>query len=314
MVDAGACCYGPDPMDPICENTNAAGCDDLDGTFYVGEDCATFSCPLPDVGDYCGNPIMVTLPAALPYVDAGQTTCGRDEYYDATCLGLYDGGDDIIYELTVTEEITVNVVMTTAMTYSGILIDDSCPPDPTTCLYSGTNSSAGGVSLPGVTLAAGTYYIMVDSWPSPQCIDFDLLIETPTDWACCYGYPDAIVCDEMLEADCIALDGFWYNGLTCAEVTCPEVPANDLCENAEAIVATLDCPGLVDWEAVWYTIDLPYASNDITITICGATEDLFNTGVVLMDDCACDDYILYSSYTWLYDTCPGDFVGVEIEM
>ena len=54
------------------------------------------------------------------------------------------------------------------------------------------------------------------------------------------------------------------------------VPPNDLCENAEfvpgpfpqtgpgsTIDATLDCPGLLDWNAVWYVFDLPYASNEI---------------------------------------------------
>ncbi|MCD4696923.1 MAG: T9SS type A sorting domain-containing protein, partial [Bacteroidales bacterium] len=61
-------------------------------------------------------------------------------------------------------------------TWTGILIADDCP-DVGTCLDH-TSGSSGTRSMNGVSLTAGnSYYIMVDTWPSPNCIpDFDLTI------------------------------------------------------------------------------------------------------------------------------------------
>ena len=103
-------------------------------------------------------------------------------------------------------------------------------------------------------------------------------------------------------------------------------PPNDLCENAEPIVspfpatgygstidATVDCPALFNWDGVWFTIELPYDINNITITICGLTEDLDNTGIALTDDCACDDYIAVDGLTPLVGgECPSGFNGYEM--
>jgi len=50
-------------------------------------------------GDDCSDPIIINIPGGLPFTDANQTTCGRINNYDATCLGSYDGGEDIMYEI-----------------------------------------------------------------------------------------------------------------------------------------------------------------------------------------------------------------------
>jgi hypothetical protein len=90
----------------------------------------------------------------------------------------------------------------------------------------------------------------------------------------------------------------------------PDPPANDLCENAEAVAspypvaitsssegATIDCEGLLDWNAVWYELELPYAVNNVDIVI-QADGAISNGGIILMDDCACDDYIIATGYTF----------------
>ncbi len=134
------------------------------------------------IGDDCTDPIVVSLPTALPYTDANQTNCGRGNTYDATCLGNYDGGEDIIYRIDVTADVTIDISMDPkGTTWTGISIDDECP-DTGTCLDFDTGSS-GTRSLTGVvlTVAGSPYYVMVDTWPTPDCIpDFDLIItETP---------------------------------------------------------------------------------------------------------------------------------------
>ena len=79
-----------------------------------------------------------------------------------------------------------------------------------------------------------------------------------------------------------------------------DAPGNDTCETAlpagssgsgSAQGSDVDCAGLLDWSAVWYSIDLPYGGNDVSITICG--EDINTIGVVYYDDCTdCSAYTL----------------------
>ncbi len=160
------------------------------GTYYVmvdtwpAPDCIpdfdiTFEVPVITSGDNCDDPLIVTLPADMDgntYVDAGQTTCGRIDDYNATCLGSYDGGEDIIYQFDVTEEMTVDITVDASVSWVGMSISTLCPDDGSSCLATSTGSS-GSQGIYSLTLAAGTYYVMVDTWPSPNCIpSFDLTV------------------------------------------------------------------------------------------------------------------------------------------
>ncbi len=149
-------------------------CDGTSSSYGTSSSFVTDACPTP--GDDCSDPIVVDIPADLTYTDAGQTNCGRTNDYSSTCLGSYDGGEDIIYELNVTSDTWVDIEMTTASTYTGMSLSDACPPG-LTCIDYVTNSGGGGVSMLNVFLSAGTYYLMIDTWPLPDCIpDFDLVI------------------------------------------------------------------------------------------------------------------------------------------
>ncbi len=138
--------------------------------------------PAPTPGDNCTDPIVVTLPAQLPYSDENHT-CGRLDDYNATCLGSYDGGEDIIYQLDVTEDGTYGINLDPlGTTWTGILIDNACPPNPTTCIATSTMGGSTPHGFPAINLTAGTYYIMIDTWPSPTCIsDFMLTINAATE-------------------------------------------------------------------------------------------------------------------------------------
>lgn len=128
-------------------------------------------------GDDCSDPIVVNIPADLDYNDLGQTTCGRGNNYDDTDLGNYDGGEDIIYELVVTTDTEVKVTVTSATSWIGVGLFDDCP-DVGSLIASDT-----GYGEPWTftaLLTTGTYYLMVDTWPTPDCIpDFDLTISLP---------------------------------------------------------------------------------------------------------------------------------------
>ncbi len=128
----------------------------------------------------CSNPLSITLGAgSLPQTVAGQTNCGNGNTYSNTCLGSYDGGEDVTYKITVTDPISISITLDPkGSAWTGWAIDDACPLDPTACLYSKTSSGGTAYTLSGVTLAAGTYYMMVDTWPTPNCIPaFDLVFQ-----------------------------------------------------------------------------------------------------------------------------------------
>jgi hypothetical protein len=131
-------------------------------------------------GDSCDNPIVINIGSGdLPYSLYGQTTCGYVNNYDNTCLGNFDGGEDIIYQLNLSENLNLSILIDPkSSVFTGILIDDACPPDPSTCLAKSVKSTAVPHGIVNIALTVGTYYIMVDTWPPPGCIpEFDLSIE-----------------------------------------------------------------------------------------------------------------------------------------
>jgi hypothetical protein len=175
----GRCCYG-DPQAPSCDDIDYESCEATGSMISWDEDlnCIDDPCPVATEGDNCAMPIQVNLPGDMPYSDLNQYTCGRGNHYNETCLGSYDGGEDIIYWLNVTEACDVDILLDPkGTTYTGILIDDTCPAD-NTCIAYHTNSGSDPHGLSAVHLEPGSYYIMIDTYPSPDCIpDFDLTID-----------------------------------------------------------------------------------------------------------------------------------------
>ena len=145
----------------------------------------------------CSNPYTLIVPDQLPITDTN-TTCGACDNYDLTCLGSYDGGEDVIYELVVNSPIMLDIDLDPkGTTWTGIALDDTCPLDSGTCLYKSTNSSSGVHGLGCNLYSAGTYYIQVDTWPSPDCIpDFDLIITE-------CGVDDDTIDDDTIDDDTV---------------------------------------------------------------------------------------------------------------
>ncbi len=168
---------------------------------------------LRSVGDDCTDPINVS---SLPFTDLNQTTSGRGNVYENTCLDDFDGGEDIIYELILDYDVTICVTLDPKGTpQTGIAISDECPLS-SNCLAISRDLYNGGAIPHGFTVAldAGDYYIMVDTWPNPVSIpDFDLIIEVlsgvpPIIYA---GDDNTICCGDQYEIiDAIAFD---YSGL-----------------------------------------------------------------------------------------------------
>ena len=225
----GACCF----IDGHCEELSAPDCLTAGGDYQGdGTGCDPNPCPQPIPGDNCGDPLPIDLPAQLDYTDANQYTCGRVNDYADTCMGSYDGGEDIVYEITVTDAICVDVTVTSNNTenWIGIGIGTTCPLGATCLAAVGSSSTV--ATIPGLVLTPGTYYMMVDTWPSPNCLsDFNLTITASTE--CAYGAccDPMLGCYETYEDACTAAGGtFVGEGTTCSGLDCNTNGVDDTCD------------------------------------------------------------------------------------
>jgi hypothetical protein len=131
-------------------------------------------------GDVCGDPQMdiIQLPASLPLWNHDQTTCGALNDYEDTCMNNYDGGEDLLYQFEVTEQVMVNFLIHTKGTYTtGMALSPGCPAGADDCLFKALYGASDHYDSGCVLLEPGHYTLMVDSYPSPDCIpDFDLKV------------------------------------------------------------------------------------------------------------------------------------------
>jgi len=177
---------------------------------------------LPTAGDSCGDPLEITLPAALPFED-DDTTCGRGNDYAATCMGNFDEGEDTIYRLTVTEEVAIDIRVTAFAAsypgYAGIAVFSECPAnEPDSCIataVTGVNPDR----IQGLTLTPGEYYLMIDSWPPPDCTAFNLVITLHCDEECPPGAIDeGENCGSDTNGGCTTGSGFTQ--IQCGQTVC----------------------------------------------------------------------------------------------
>jgi hypothetical protein len=269
----GRCCYG-DPTAPSCADNSQSECEALSGSWNPLQTCAGAPCPAVLLGDICAAPIPIT---SFPYNDTKNTALYNNDYNSH--------GNDIVYQFTIAErrlmDFTLCNTVTGFDTWMGVWADGNCGTttfvvynDDSTCPTSSVLSH-----IASTVLDPGTYYLNVEA----------------------YGTT---------------------NGEYTLDITsdpAPDAPANDNCDAAEAVVgpypvtvtgttigATVDCPGLLDWNAVWYAIDLPYGANNLTVDYCPTATTIGTVGIVYYNDCTdCNAYNLMT-YTW--PTCESGLV------
>ena len=184
--------------------------------------CAPYNSMAP--GDNCDDAALLPLdvPASLPAQDLSQTTCGRGNDYSDTCMGNYDGGEDIIYQLNVTEPVAINIFIDPkGTTYTGIGVGLGCPLSSDDCVLAGGVSSSSEPYMTGCFhLETGLYSVMIDTWAAPDCIpDFDIAVEQ---CECAAGETQCI--DGMTAAVC-SPTGQWEN--TACDDGCAQLPSGD---------------------------------------------------------------------------------------
>jgi hypothetical protein len=131
----------------------------------------------------CATAIALTQ-AGLPYNSGALTTCGTVDNYgvgSGACNTLYGAGEDYVYSLNITSApVTFAFTMGGAGLWKICQVYTGCPSpaaNPTNCLanFTGNPSGAANITFP----STGTYYIVIDTWPTPTCGAFTLGINPP---------------------------------------------------------------------------------------------------------------------------------------
>lgn len=135
----------------------------------------------------CANATTVS---ALPYFNSA-TTCCKGNEYDITdgCLSSYQDGEDYLYKYTPSSNVIVDISLSGTASYTGIFVTDKCPDNASANCVGSATSSSGNPSLCGVSLTAGTtYYIMIDTDPTPNCTPFSINIRESLSPSCGLNY------------------------------------------------------------------------------------------------------------------------------
>lgn len=124
------------------------------------------------LGNTCANPIEVAIPANLEYHSGALTTCGLGYDYDNIgCVpGGFDNGEDAIFRLTVSMRWRIRIVLNTYQPtpHPMVSVHTVCPSDGG-CIARAYTDTGYWVEL-RITLDPGQYYVMVDNWPTPNCL------------------------------------------------------------------------------------------------------------------------------------------------
>ena len=134
----------------------------------------------PITGATCGDPIVID-PASLDYSTTAVSTEFFEDIYSASpcSSSFYIGGNEVVYSITPTQDISVNVELTNVLNRrSAVHVLDDCPDLATTCLaYGETSNNLDDVILNDIILSSGnTYYVVVASTSSTVHATFNLAV------------------------------------------------------------------------------------------------------------------------------------------
>jgi len=136
-------------------------------------------------GNTCAQ--AASSPVTLPFSAGGQSTCGSvTDNFNGTvnCTSVssaYTTGPDYFYVFTApsTGNVPINLTnIVPASHWGSIIVFQGCPAPAgaaTNCV-AGTSASSGNLSLLCPVTAGQTYYVMIDDWPTPACIDYSISI------------------------------------------------------------------------------------------------------------------------------------------
>jgi len=244
IIPLGACCR----RSGSCDNgVAAAQCVFPDTWQGDGVMCASVSCPQPPANDKCPG----------TKVNCGDTLIGQttvlagNDYDDAgTCTGFNQPGGDVAYEFALPFDGDVTVTVQNVVGFDpSVYVLTSCA-NPTACIAGADAGFTGDPETVTFTAAAGTYYIIVDTFSASGAGTFDLAVSCvhSPEGACCTG--GGCVIDSHL--GCLAMGGTYAgDGTNCAGSGAGgggDCNGNGLIDKCELVNGAPDCQpnGILD--------------------------------------------------------------------
>jgi len=167
------------------------------GPYVLNLTCFVVDCP-DTTGETCAD--ARNIPSPLPYYDTNTTCSYYTDDYNATCLGSYDNGPDVLYKFEVLTKTcaTCSLTNVTASSWPGLAVFDGCPDVGTCMIYkTGTSGPLGTSCL--VFEPGHVYYIMVDNYPAPACVGTYRLELEPCD--CPMTCEEYVLCGSPAETE-----------------------------------------------------------------------------------------------------------------
>jgi hypothetical protein len=155
----------------VLQHESDDACDKNLGNFQPG-----LSCPPP--GTSCALPFVVN---SYPFTQSN-TTCGKGNNVIGTQCGLgtnYGGGEDFVYQLNIpsTGDYQISLQLTGGASFAGWFLKSSANcSNAGQCIANAVTPTVNGTASSFVNLAAGTYFLIVDSRPLPTCVAYNLSI------------------------------------------------------------------------------------------------------------------------------------------
>ncbi len=232
-------CELPPPPTAACCNNNVctgtmteAACTDASGTWFAGEQCPAFSCPIePLPNDECDGalPVSSGVPVSGSTVGATGTDftlCGMDED------GFFDDTKDVWYSWTAdcdgvaTFSLCGSSFDTTLAIYDAcsgnelICNDDDCELTRSRLTYEVTSGTTYFIRVAGRFGLTGEYTLSVESCPDPSL------------GACCFTPPiGPTLCLPATSAQCAnATDGVWHGAGSVCLGDIDENGVDDICK------------------------------------------------------------------------------------
>src|SRR5690606_11984664 len=221
-------------------------------------------------GNTCATATNIPLPAlgGPPAITGDQTTQGSGNNYSAGsyCESTnYGGGEDGVYTMTVPPTggvFTFSFIATSILennTWKILSIHTACVPTTSNCI-NGLTTGTSSTGSKQITLSSGTYYLFIDTWPTPNFANFNLSISfdpipppPPPNQACNNATPRTINPD-----------------FNCGTTTAGTI------ESATNSGINSSCSGTPN-DDVWYTFVATNASHTIDLlNVTGSTTDLYH--------------------------------------
>jgi hypothetical protein len=132
-------------------------------------------------GVTCGNPFIIP---GLPFSRTAETTaCFGNDYTNASlgsCGSFYESGEDKVYRYVSSGAECIGITLSGTSTNSiGYQVYQGCPGTAgTVCIANNGGATSGTLTGSAVLPAAGTYYIVVDTWAPPASAVYNIIISS----------------------------------------------------------------------------------------------------------------------------------------